>query len=151
MTTVNPRLRTLRGRFIALIAASATALGLIAASAVPSRAEVSGKDVTKLLLGVAIAAIIANELSKDNDRDDDPPVVVNPRPPQGHGKRLPSACAIEVTGLRHDRTGYSDNCLASYGFRNLPQHCAVSARVYGRPDRLYPASCLVNAGYRLGR
>ncbi len=151
MSPVNERLRTMRIRFIALVAASATALGVIVASAVPSRAEVNDKDLLKLLLGVAAVAIIANELKKDKDDDDDePPVVVKPGP-SPHGKRLPSACAIEVTGLRRDRIGYSGNCLESYGFRRLPNHCAVSARVYGRPDRLYPASCLRDAGYRLGR
>ena len=151
MTTVNPRLRTLRHRFVALIAASATALGLLAASAMPTRAEVDGKDLTKLLLGVAIAAIIANELSKNNDDDDKGPVVVKPRPGHGSPNRIPAACAIAVTGLRHDRTGYSESCLQSYSIRNLPYYCAVSARIYGRPDRLFPASCLKKAGFRLGR
>jgi hypothetical protein len=151
MTPVNPRLRTLRRRFVALIAASATALGLLAASAMPSRAEVDGKDLTKLLLGVAIAAIIANELSKDKDDDAKPPVVVGPGTPHAGQARIPAACAIQVTGLRNDRTGYSESCLKSYSIRNLPYHCAVTARIYGRPDRLFPASCLKQAGFRLGR
>ncbi len=150
-TVVHPRLRNLRRRFVALITAGATALGLLAASAVPSRAEVDGKDLTKLLLGVAIAAIVANALSDNNDRDDEKPVVVNPRPQHGKPGRVPAACAIKVTGLRHDRTGYSESCLQSYNVRNLPYHCAVSARIYGHPDRLFPASCLRDAGFRMPR
>jgi hypothetical protein len=151
MSPVNERIRAARSRFVALIAASATALGVITATAMPVRAEVDHRDLTKLLLGVAIAAIIANELSKKNDDDPEPPVVVGPGTHGGGQGRIPGACAIEVTGLRHDRVGYTGSCLASYGFRNLPQYCAVHARVYGRPDRLYPASCLRDAGYRLGR
>lgn len=153
MTPVNPRLHTVRRRFVALIAASATALGLLAATAMPSRADVDDKDLTKLLLGVAIAAILANEFSKKKDRADEHqgPVIVGPRPPHGKPARIPAACAIEVTGFRHDRTGYSESCLQSYSIRNLPYYCAVPARIYGRPDRLFPASCLKQAGFHLRR
>jgi hypothetical protein len=163
MTPVNPRLRTLRGRFVALIAASATVIGLIAASAVPARADPDSEDIAKLLFGIATVAIIANELKRKNDRDNDDddrnywlkykdkdkPVIVIPKHRRDEGRRIPGDCAIEVRGLRHDRIAYSESCLASYGFRNLPRYCAVQARIYGHPDRLYPASCLAREGYRV--
>lgn len=150
MTHVNPRLRTLRGRFIALIAVSATVLGLIAGSAIPARAATDSKDLGKFLFGLAAIALIVKAID-DNKRDDAPPVVVEPNPPHVKPTRIPATCAIEVTGLSHDRTGYSESCLRSYAIRNLPLDCAVSARIYGRPDRLFPASCLVDAGFVLGK
>ncbi len=155
MAQMNPRLRTLRGRFVALIAASAVALGLIAASAVPARAETDGQDIGRILFGLAAIALIAKALDKKDDKPKPPVVVVPPKPPHPPivigPNRVPAACAIEVTGLGRDRIGYTESCLQSYGFRNLPQNCAVAARIYGRPDRLFPKSCLEKAGYRLGR
>lgn len=155
MSPVNPRYRTLRSRFVALIAASGVVLGLLAASAVPSRAEGNAegnKNLMKFLLGVAAVALIANELKKDDDDEsDEPEVVLIPNPDKGRAKPIPAACAIEFDLGSEDHVGYSGTCLKPYGFRGLPRDCAVEMRIFGRPDLLYPATCLTDAGFRLGR
>lgn len=60
---------------------------------------------------------------------------------------LPLHCE-QTYRLRGQRfAGYAGDCLAGWGFRHLPQHCAVQARSDGRPITLYNARCLERAGY----
>jgi hypothetical protein len=146
MSPVNARLRTLRNRFLALVAAGATALGLFAASAAPVKAETDNGAFFRFLLGAAALAIIVHELDDDDD-DSDKPVVIDPG--NGSGRNVPAACALEIDGMEHGRVAYSQNCLRSYNFRKLPVHCSFEARVWGKPDRLFPARCLRQAGFRL--
>lgn len=143
MSPYNERLRHLRHRFVALIAVSAMTLAVFVASAAPSRADSDTRKLMTFLFGAAALAILANEL-KDKDKKDSPPVVVPEKP---KGTLLPAACAIEVP-VKDSKRAYTASCLRSYGFGRLPGHCAVSARVYGQPEWIYPAKCMRAAGFR---
>jgi hypothetical protein len=144
MSPCNERLRSLRHRFVALIAVSAMTLGIFVASAAPSRADSDSRKLMTFLFGAAVIAMLAHEM-KDKDKDDEKPVVVTPEKPRG--QLLPAACAIDVQGM-NSKKAYTASCLRSYGFGRLPGHCAVSARVYGQAEWLYPAKCMREAGFR---
>ncbi len=144
-------------RFTATIAATALAMGMMTATAVPARADRNSDNIAKMLAVVAAIALIAKASDKkknDDHRPDvrpgkrNPPVVVKPRPHVTVQPSLPRVCAIEVNGLRHDRIAYGERCLRQRGFDyRLPEYCAYDVRIGGRNDRVYPESCLKEAGF----
>ncbi len=128
-----------RSRLMALIIAGATALAMIAASAVPAQAE-RNNDALKALAAIAALALIAKAV-KDNHHGNG-----HPRPPQT--RRVPAICAIEIGSGRGSVTGYTERCLREEGFTyRLPTGCATAIRVYGRTDKFYPEQCLRQAGF----
>lgn len=142
-----PASRNPARRLVAIIAAAATALGLLAGTAIPARAD--NDDLAKALVALAIVGIIAHQANKNRPR---PPVVqpYDPYPPQpARAPRVPSVCAIEISGNAGTATVYGERCLRAEGFDwRLPQHCARTARIYGQNDRIYSDQCLRDAGFR---
>lgn len=147
--------RRIGRRLVATVAAAATALGLLAGSAIPARAD--NGDLAKALAAIAIVGIIANEASKNRRQQQQPVYQPQPYPyPQQHPQptrapRVPSVCAIEISGNSGTATVYGERCLRDEGFSyRLPQYCARSARIYGQTDRIYSDQCLRDAGFRVG-
>lgn len=146
-------------RMIAAVAALATALSLLAATAVPAKA--GNDDLAKALAAIAAIGIIASvaKQGRADHRDNrwDNPVDHRagrdwpPRHDQTRTSRVPASCAIMIQGNRHSATVYGERCLRREGFNRLPQHCARNVRIYGRADRVYSEQCLRQAGYRIGR
>ncbi|MCU0816500.1 MAG: hypothetical protein MUF74_08525 [Cypionkella sp.] len=133
-------------RLVATLVAGATALSLLAATAVPARADDSGEQLAKALLAAIAIGAIVHQVDKNKRRAEAPVEVRDPR-----GLRLPRVCAIEVTGNRRNTTVYGERCLREEGVRaRLPRHCAFEARIYGKTERLYPETCLREAGFRAG-
>ena len=135
----------LRRVAVALIVA-VTLLALMAASAVPARADRAGDNLAKAVIAVVAIGAIAHAI--DNSRAKLTPI---PQPPvQVRNPRVPSVCAIEISGARRDVTVYPERCLRREGFNyRLPRQCAHHARVFGRTDRVYGEDCLRNAGFRV--
>ena len=157
-------------RVITAFAAGATALSLIANSALPARADDRSDDMLKALIALGAVGIIAHEIDKKNDRDDRK---VRDRGPYGdwdddgtrqrnrpydprwpRASRIPSVCAIEIDrgrGRGHDGTVYSERCLRREGVEaRLPRDCALEVRTRGRTERVYSENCLRRAGFRIG-
>ncbi|MFN4153784.1 MAG: hypothetical protein ACK4HF_03960 [Paracoccaceae bacterium] len=135
-------LRRVAGALIAAV----TVLALMAASAVPARADRQSDNLAKAVVAaIALGAIVH---SIDKGRAKPAPV---PQPPvQVRNPRVPSVCAIEISGARRDVTVYPERCLRRQGFDyRLPRQCAHDARVFGRTDRVYSEDCLRNAGFRV--
>jgi hypothetical protein len=145
--------RRIGRRLVATVAAAATVLGLLAGSAIPARAD--NGDLAKALAAIAIVGIIANEASKKRRQQQahqpqPQPYPHHPPHPTRH-PRVPSVCAIEISGNSGTATVYGESCLRDEGFSyRLPQYCARSARIYGRNDRIYSDQCLRDAGFRVG-
>lgn len=137
-------------RLVAIVAAAATALGLLAGTAIPARAD--NDDLAKALAALAIVGIIAHQANKNRNR---PPVYqpqdpYRPQPQPTRAPRVPATCAIEITGNAGTATVYGESCLREQGFTwRLPQYCARSARIYGQNDRIYSDQCLRDAGFRV--
>lgn len=136
-----------------MVAAAATALGLLAGTSVPARAD--NDDLAKALAALAIVGIIASQTNRNRDRGQphfapqDPYDSYHPRP--ARHPRVPSVCAIEISGNAGTATVYGENCLRQQGFDyRLPEYCARTARIYGQRDRIYSDQCLREAGFRVG-
>lgn len=147
--------RSISRRLVAVIAAGATALGLLASTAVPARAD--GDDLAKALAALAIVGIIANEAKQKREREraraqqyHDPYAYPHHKPQPTRHPRVPSVCAIEIAGNSGTATVYGESCLREQGFNfRLPEYCARTARIYGRNDRIYSDQCLRDAGFRV--
>lgn len=140
-TTLRP-LRRAAGALIAAI----TVLALMAASAVPARADRQSDNLAKAVVAAIAIGAIVHSIDKGRAR----PAPVPQPPVQVRNPRVPSVCAIEISGARRDVTVYPERCLRREGFDyRLPRHCANEARVFGRTDRVYSEHCLRNAGFRV--
>lgn len=143
--------RRIGRRLVATVAAAATVLGLLAGSAIPARAD--NDDLAKALAALAIVGIIASQVNKNRNRAQaQQPLDPYPhhRPQNSRHPRVPSVCAIEISGNSGTATVYGESCLRDEGFTyRLPQHCARTARIYGRNDRIYSDQCLRDAGFRV--
>ena len=127
-------------RLASIVTGAAAALALVLATAIPARAEKN--DLAKALIAALVVGAIAHEL-KDNDR----PV---PRPEPAKTKRVPAVCAISIDGADRSVTLFPESCLREEGFSyRLPRHCANSATIFGKRDRVYSAQCLRDAGFRV--
>lgn len=153
---------TPKARFIATLAAAATALGLLTATAVPAKAD--SDRLAKFLFGAAAIALIAKAID-DSHKPKAVPVTpdpVRPHPPVVVAPPLPGVCAMPISGFAGETRGYGERCLINRGHltgrgqgrgrvQGLPQHCARAARIDGRADRIYGENCLARAGYRFAR
>jgi hypothetical protein len=137
-------------RLVAIVAAAATALGLLAGTAIPARAD--NDDLAKALAALAIVGIIAHQANKNRNRATvyQPVAPQPPQPQPARTTRVPAACAIEISGNSGTATVFGERCLREQGFTwRLPQYCARSARIYGQNDRIYSDQCLRDAGFRV--
>lgn len=144
------------------LTAAAVAVSLLAASAVPSRADQRGDDLAKALAAALILGAIVNGI--DNNNAPKPTPHPTPKPKPTKQPRVPGICAIEIDSTergdhRGDRnrdrnrtvTVYSERCLRSEGFNYRLPNCARDIRIYGKRDRIYSEQCLRDAGFRLDR
>ncbi len=144
--------RSLGRRLVITVAAAATALGLLASTAVPARAD--NDDLAKALAALAIVGILVNEQRKSRERER-ARAQQHHKPHPHHQQpsrhpRVPSVCAIEIAGNSGTATVYGERCLREQGFNfRLPEYCARTARIYGRNDRIYSDQCLRDAGFRV--
>jgi hypothetical protein len=134
-------------RFMATVTAGVTALSMLVATAIPAHADRASDNLAKALVGALVIGAIVNSANRGHAQPA-PPVEA---PVQVRHPRVPSACAIEISGKRRDVTVYPERCLRREGFdARLPRACAFEARIFGRPDRVYGEDCLRDAGYRVG-
>lgn len=148
-------------RLAATVAAAATALALMTATAVPARASTESDSIARLIAALAAVAVLGNTLN-DNDRRGQ--VVAPSQPARGndrggradHDNRrervqvLPQACAIEISGRRHSNTVYVERCLRRSGIEGrLPQQCATRVYLRNRPASAFGENCLRDAGFRV--
>jgi hypothetical protein len=134
-------------RFIATVAAAATALALMTAAAVPARAG-DRDDFAKAIAALAAIAIIGVAI---NSRDD----YRNPRhsynPPRGNDRAtvLPAQCAVQLRGHRQNEVVYPARCLRQAGIeRRLPQRCEVNLQGRGQGRTAFERNCLLQSGFR---
>ena len=129
-------------RFAAMLTGGAAALAVVLATTIPAKAEKN--DLAKALIAALVVGAIAHEL-KDKDR----PVPL-PVPEPVKSKRVPAVCAISIDGADRSVTLFPETCLREEGFSyRLPRHCANSATIFGKRDRVYSAQCLRDAGFRV--
>lgn len=139
-------------RFTATLAATATALALMTAAAVPARADSRGNDFAKALAAVAAIAIVGSALKNNNNSR--ATEVHQPRyreVPQRHHRAtvLPARCAVEVRGRRHSSIAYIERCLRRAGIdQRLPRRCEIAIQIRGRDRAAYDQNCLLNSGFR---
>ena len=126
---------TVGRRIVATIAAAATALGLLAATAIPARAD--NDDLAKALAALAIVGIIASQANKNRQRAQ-PVVPHQPYQPQPvRHPRVPSVCAIEIAGNSGTATVYGERCMRQQrrgppsGMHLLLCHARREARLLG--------------------
>jgi hypothetical protein len=126
---------------LALVAGVSIAMG----SAAPTFARDNKDDLARALAAAIVLGLIVNGIDKDKNHPRPAPV-----PQPAHQPRVPAACAIEVDGAQRSVTVYPESCLRKKGFDyQLPRSCAKTARIYGRPDRIYGVQCLRSAGFRV--
>jgi hypothetical protein len=133
-------------RLMIVLTAAVTALSVMAASALPARADRSGDDLAKAVIAAIAIGAIVHSIDKNRTR----PAPVPQPPVQVRNPRVPSVCGIEIAGVRRNVTVYPERCLRREGFDyRLPRQCAHDARIFGRMDRVYSEDCLRNAGFRI--
>ena len=141
-------------RLIALVSATAIALG----AAAPASA-LDDRDALGLILGAAALGLIITEANKDKRRsapnvtryddgywyDDD----YRQRPSRRHAL-IPAECAFKVRTHDGPRNVVSARCLNEFGIaRRLPRECAFDVRVRGDMRRVFGARCLERNGFRI--
>ena len=133
-------------RIVAAIAILATALGVMAGTAVPARAD---SDLAKALAAIAVVGIIAHA-ARAKDRPPAPAPKKKPKPVAAT-RQVPAVCGIELSGSQTRATLYSENCMVQRGVSTLPTFCAKPARIYGQRDFIYTADCLRQGGLSVPR
>ncbi|MFN3844936.1 MAG: hypothetical protein ACK4RZ_03810 [Paracoccaceae bacterium] len=134
-------------RVAAAVIAAVTVLTLMAGTAVPAQADRASDNLAKAVVAALAVGAIINSIDKGRAK----PAPLPEPPVQARAPRVPSVCAIEISGARRDVTVYPERCLRREGFDfRLPRQCAHDARVFGRVDRVYGEDCLRNAGFRVG-
>jgi hypothetical protein len=155
------RFLALPRRFTAALAATAIALGGMAASTAPASA--SDRDLLKFLAGAATIAIIAKGVSDHNRRNQAQaaplPQPVHPdrgrpgnhRPPHVAPVRLPQECGSRYRVRGHGvLTYYGERCLQRSGIHTaaLPASCRQQVQTNRGPRPAFQGACLQQAGYR---
>jgi hypothetical protein len=155
-------------RFTATLAATATALALMTAAAVPAHADRRSDDLAKAAAAIAAIAIIGSALNERDDRSSrrgraepedrhegrrngrqEHSRTVRPSYMFQRGAVLPAQCAIELRNRRHTSVAYSENCLRRSGIEGrLPHQCEVSYNSRGRTRTAFDQNCMLNSGFR---
>ena len=136
---------TLCKRLMTPAIAALTCLSLVLGATSPAFSRDRDDDLAKALAAAIVLGIIVNHSQKKKRHD--PPA---PAPEPVRAPRVPAVCAIEIDGEDRSVTVYPESCLRDEGFDyRLPRDCAKTARVYGRPDRIYGVQCLRSAGFRV--
>jgi hypothetical protein len=134
-----------RKRLMAPAIAALTCLSLMLGATSPAFSRDRDDDLAKALAAAIVLGLIVNHANKKKRHD--PPA---PAPEPVRAPRVPAVCAIEIDGNHRSVTVYPESCLRDEGFDyRLPRNCAKTARVYGRPDRIYGVQCLRSAGFRV--
>ena len=143
-------------RMLKVLAAGVIILSLLAATALPSRADVRGEDLAKIIIGAVAIGAIVKSLDKGKAAAA-PDAVEHRRDGWRHGRPVdrrpvvPSVCAIEIDGPRHGTTIYAERCLRRQGFDyRLPRDCGREVRFRGRWVQVFSDQCLRGAGFVVG-
>lgn len=135
----------IRKRIMAPIITALTCLSLIFGTTGPALSGDREDNLAKAIAAAIVLGVIVNQIDKKKRHDRPAPVPTPVRKP-----RVPEVCAIEIDGDTRSVTVYPESCLRDEGFDyRLPRNCAKSARIYGRPDRIYGVQCLRSAGFRV--
>jgi hypothetical protein len=133
-------------RFWRALFAFVAGVSLAFGSVTPTFARDNKDDLARALAAAIVLGLIVNGIDKNNNHHPRPAPVPEPV----RNPRVPEACAIEVDGASRSVTVYPESCLRKKGFNyQLPRDCAKTARIYGRPDRIYGVQCLRAAGFRV--
>lgn len=166
-----PRLAAVaRRRFVATLAATATALGLMTAAAVPARAETDAETVAKWVAGLAVLAIIADAVEddrKDKARPAPHPVAPDWRGVNRHPPRSPQSQPAYPAPAPIYRQPVHPPYPQGHGWGHpqrppvvvtpvrppvrvepqLPRRCRVEVQGIRGEDRAYVESCLRGQGF----
>lgn len=143
-------------KLTAIVAAIAVALGLMAGSAVPARAD--GGDLAKALAAIAVVGLIASAAKakeEDKQRERERKAAERERKAREKEQRaaatrtVPATCGIEIAGTQTRATVYAESCMTKRGVAHLPVWCARPATILGKRDFIYTESCLREGGLRL--
>lgn len=120
----------------------------------PAVAAPDGEDYAKILLGLAVAGIIAKKIQDDREdraREEaarrQPPPIHDPHP---HRRgELPARCAFDARTDYGWATVYGRQCLQRSGVRveRLPRECSLRIRTDRGNRQAYDAQCLSYSGY----
>lgn len=155
----------------ALAATMAATVALTPLTATPARADSTGAAVAATgFLALLMAGILAGSQAQasvqtppaDHDRPHGWPVNPGqrpgyaPRPVQQQTRTLPRECRVTYRLGSSAAPYYETSCLIREmpGWQRLPQRCEQTIRIKGSGSgthRAYAESCLLNAGYRVGR
>lgn len=126
--------------FTATLAAAAVALAGFTAA--PARAD--GKDVAKVLAGIAALYIIGKAIDDRKDRRVAPA-------PQPVRRALPLSCVRTVQTRKGEVQMLGQRCInRRVGHVNLPNRCERQIRRYDGGHRtMFKRSCLERHGYRI--
>lgn len=136
----------------ALAVGAVIALGAVAATSMPARAD--NRDVARILGGVVALYAIgrAIELSRDSRARAEtahvphPPAPIQATPP---ARVAPARCFVEG----HDRSGYvrgyGQRCMQRHAAYpgDLPQACLTHIQTERGPRAIYAGRCLANHGW----
>ncbi|MEM7472874.1 MAG: hypothetical protein AAF340_16100 [Pseudomonadota bacterium] len=143
----------MKKQFIAMVLSSA--LAATSLTATPARAD---EDVFKVLGGLVVLGILANQIEKNKERN----VARQPArnstvytqrigPPvtRRAAKLAPSRCVREQWTHRGTREVYGARCMQSHAKAQLPQNCLRQNKTNSGPRYFYAPRCLRQNGWRL--
>lgn len=142
---MTPSLASLRRPLLTGLTALSIAVGGLAASAVPARAQ-SSDDLLRFLAGAAAVAVIVHAWDRNRSSGSS----------SGNGAHygtntLPEYCRETLRRGRSDLDVYNAQCLREAGLRNLPGRCEQTVRTDRGQRRVFSRQCLLEAGYRAER
>lgn len=139
----------MRKQFTAMVVSAA--LAATSFTATPARAD---EDVFKVLGGLVVLGILANQIEKNKDRRDarqttrNTTVYTRPVAPKVV-KRAPSRCVREQWTHRGTREVYGARCMQRHARTQLPQACLRQNQTNSGPRYFYAPRCLRQNGWRL--
>ena len=143
----------MRKQFVATLVSAA--LAATSFTATPARAD---EDVLKVLGGLVVLGVIANQIDKRNDRKAAQQRARNttihtpryaPSVKTSRIKRAPSRCVREQWTHRGIREVYGARCMQTHAKAQLPQACLRQNQTNSGPRYFYAPRCLRQNGWRL--
>ena len=143
----------MRNQFAAIVVSAA--LAATSFTATPARAD---EDVFKVLGGLVVLGILANQIEKNKERKAAPPPArsgtvytqrLGPSISSRAVKRAPSRCVREQWTHRGTREVYGARCMQRHATAQLPQACLRQNQTNSGPRYFYAPRCLRKNGWRL--
>ncbi len=144
----------MKKQFVAMVVSAA--LAVTSFSATPARAD---EDVFKVLGGLVVLGILANQIEKNKDRKAAAQAParngtvytqrLGPSVKKRAAKRAPSRCVREQWTHRGTREVYGARCMQRHARAQLPQNCLRQNQTNSGPRYFYAPRCLRQNGWRL--